>query len=116
MSKNSAGRTVLDVVVTPHEWLAASIVLPRGVRPAATALVGCVSGDRSLFTYLAPPASGVTLHLEFDGLEAGALRGSAVVLSVTGLPGGTGRLRLPAWLPKAHTTWIARSQFIVPLM
>jgi hypothetical protein len=38
-----------------------------------------------------------------------------VALTTVGLPGGSGRLRLPDWLPKATATWRARSVFILPV-
>ena len=68
-------------------------------------------------TFIAPPVGQpMIFRFAFDaGVTPDALAGAAVVITSRGLPGGTGPLQLPAWLPQERATWHARSQFIMPV-
>ncbi len=106
-------RLQLDVTIVPHENLIARIVLPRDLMPTESTLAGQVGAGQWSATYVSPPASGVTVKLMFDPWTAAEPPPVVVTLTTLGLPDGAGRLRLPAWLPQATTTWRARSVFVV---
>jgi hypothetical protein len=139
ISKDERGRPVLEVVVTPREYVAAQFVLPLGFKsdpgaappppgahsrlavgtpivPIESSLAGRVIDGRWRATFVAPPAEGLTVRFAFAAeVAAEALAGASVVLTSRGLPGGSGPLNLPAWLPQERATWRARSVFIVPV-
>jgi hypothetical protein len=102
----------VELSIAPHGNLVAQIVLPPGLVPSAASIAGVVTGDRWSATYVAPPASGLTVTLAFDRWTSAEPPQILVALTTVGLPGGSGRLRLPDWLPKATATWRARSIFI----
>lgn len=109
------GSNQLDVVVkiSPRENLVARIVLEPGLTPATSSLAGRVVNGQWIATLIAPPATGLTATLTFDGWTRAEPPRVVVTLTTVGLPGGEGRLRLPDWLPQATTTWRARSVFVV---
>jgi Peptidase family M28 len=108
------GRQTLEVTVVPHTLLAVRFALPRELAPAASSLAGRVGADGWTATSVAPQPGGLTVRLTFGDRAGEARQRLAVVLSVPGLPGGSGPLGLPAWLSTASTTWRARSVFIEP--
>ncbi len=116
LSDDALGRTALEIVVAGREPFAARVVLPEGVVPAESTLAGRITDGRWTGMYVAPPPPGLNVKMTFDKLRPGALDNTVVVVTVTGLPGGTGRLRLPEWLPQERATWWARSQFILPVV
>jgi hypothetical protein len=106
-------RSVLELTIVPEENLIARIVLPQDLMPTESTLPGQVSAGRWSTTFVSPPASGLTVKLMFDRWPTAAPPPILVTLTTLGLPGGTGRLRLPAWLPQETATWRARSVYVV---
>ena len=105
----------MTVTVIPREqglWL--SLVLPPGVTPARASLPGIRRFERWTATYVAPPAEGLTFRASFRGLAAEVLRGTALAVTTSGLPGGEGWQRLPAWLPQERAVWTATTTWQVP--
>jgi hypothetical protein len=112
IATSSAGRRFADIEVVPHENLTARIVLPAGWVPVASSLVGRVTDERWSTTYVSPPAEGFHLSLSFDAAAKEPLR-PVVVLTTSGLPGGSGPLGLLPWLPLERSTWATRSIYVV---
>jgi len=105
----------LAVTVIPREpglWL--SFVLPPGVTPARATFPGVTRFDRWTATYVAPTPEGVTFRASFRGVTADVLRDTVIAVTASGLPGGNGWQRLPAWLPQEHAVWIATTTWQVP--
>jgi hypothetical protein len=107
------GRLNLDLSIVPRESVVVHIVLPQGVRPESSSIAGVVVGDRWSGTYVAPPASGLDVHLAFAGRVPADLQQTAVVLITHGLPGAADATGRPAWLSTARAAWRTRSYFIV---
>ena len=107
----------LEILITPREYIGAQIVLPAGIVPATTSLAGRLVDGRWTATFIGVPESGLTVRLGFDSgaTAAQAMTGGAVMLTSRGLPGGSGPLGQPDWLPRAQATWRARSIWIMPL-
>jgi hypothetical protein len=112
-TRREPGRLQVELTLVPHEPLIARLVLPRDLMPTESTLAGQVGAGQWSATYVAPPASGLRVRLLFDNWTAAEPPPILVTLTTVGLPGGEGRLRLPAWLPQATTTWRARSVFVV---
>jgi hypothetical protein len=106
-------RSVMEITIVPDENLIARIVLPRDLMPTESTLPGQVSAGQWATTFVSPPASGLTVKLMFDRWPTVTPPPVHVILTTLGLPGGTGRLRLPAWLPQETATWRARSVYVV---
>ena len=108
------GRLLFDLFIVPREPLAVRLVLPPGLVPAASTIAGTISGDRWSATYVAPPASGLDVHLVFAGRTPADLQQTVVVLMTHGLPGAADASGRPAWLSNARAAWRTRSYFLVP--
>jgi Peptidase family M28 len=112
------GREAIDVTVVPHALLSLRLVLPRELEPAASTLAGRTgTGENAVWTatlVAQPPNEALTVRLTFSDRAQAALQRLAVVLTVPGLPDGTGPRGLPDWLSTATTAWRARSVFIEP--
>ncbi len=115
LARQENDRALVELTIVPHENLIARIVLPRDLMPKESTLAGQVSAGQWSATYVAPPQSGVTVRLLFEHWGDRSAQPILVTLTTLGLPGGTGRLKLPAWLPQHTATWRARSVFIVPV-
>lgn len=112
-------------VATPQSWtvtlsvtptqptVTVSIVLPAGVRPARSNLPGIVRGGRWTATYVGVPRSGTAWHASFAGVTEPVLREIRIAVNASGLPGGEGWQRLPAWLPQQSTAWTAWTIWIL---
>ena len=76
--------------------------LPAGIVPATTSLAGRLVDGRWTATFIAVPESGLTVRLGFESgaIAAQAMAGGAVMLTSRGLPGGSGPLGQPDWLPQ----------------
>ena len=116
LARAADGRSLFEVVVSGSEPFAARLVLPYAVTPVSSSLAGRVTAGRWTATYVAATPEGFTARLTFDPLPPDALNGAVVVVTVTGLPGGQGRLRLPDWLPQERAAWQARSHFVLPVL
>lgn len=108
----------LEIVASAAEpGIGVAFVLPPGIRPLKANLPGVVSpAGRWHATYLAPPPSGVAFRATFDGGRSDVLLRTAVVLTTSGLPGGTGWQRLPAWLPQDLAVWSGTAVYILPAL
>jgi peptidase M28-like protein len=84
--------------------------------PRESSIAGVAVGEWHA-TFIAPPiGEPMVFRFAFDeGVTREALAGTVVVLTSRGLPGGTGPLQLPAWLPQERATWRARSHFVLPV-
>jgi hypothetical protein len=111
LTRLESDRARVEITIVPHENLIARLVLPRDLMPSDSTLAGQVSAGQWSATYVSPPQSGVTVRLTFDRWTE---RTPSILITLTtvGLPGGSGRLKLPSWLPQATATWRARSVFI----
>jgi hypothetical protein len=65
--------------------------------------------------YVAPPPEGFTYHVTLRRGDEAALSNSRVAVLTRGLPGGSGPLGLPAWLPQERVAWRARTVSILPV-
>ena len=141
--RDDTGRLTLEIEITAHEPIGVEIVFPMQTPPLPEAVRNRTPRDGTTFavltvmnplvpreasiagvalgewhaTYIAPPVGEpMMFRFAFDaGVTEDALAGTALVFTSRGLPGGTGPLQLPAWLPQERATWRARSQFIVPV-
>jgi len=105
----------LTLSVVPREaGLTVSFVLPHGVTPARSSLPGTLRLERWTASFVAPPAEGIAWEASFRGVTAEALRETRLAITSTGLPGGSGPQRLPAWLPQERTVWTSTATWIVP--
>ena len=97
-----SARRDLEIVITPREYIGAQIVLPAGIVPSTASLAGRLVDGRWTATFIAVPESGLTVRLGFDSgaTAAQAMTGGAVMLTSRGLPGGSGPLGQPDWLPQ----------------
>ena len=112
LTRQASDRAQVEITIVPHENLIARIVLPRDLIPRESTLPGQVGAGQWSATYVSPPPSGLKVRLLFDRWGERGPDPILVTLTTLGLPGGTGRLKLPAWLPQATATWRARSVFI----
>ena len=103
-------QTALDVEIVPRGPLAVRLTLPAGVRPARSSAAGVVVGGAWRATFVAPPAAGLTIHLEFDRPDVD-LAGATLTWSTSGVPTATGG-DWPGWLPRERTTWRATTVVI----
>jgi len=114
VSGGPAGQTSLDVTIVPHTPLTVRINLPPGLRPSVSSAAGAEMGGSWRVTYVAPPSSGVTMHLVFDGHALADLAGSTVVLITAGVPASAPGA-WPSWLPRERATWRARTFIVTDL-
>lgn len=115
-SREADRRVTLQVMVTPHALLAAQIVLPKGLTPVTSNYPGVLRHEQWTAGYVAVPQEDFAFHMHFDAsVPTSALHGTALVLTVAGVPGADGAISkaLPSWLPQGPATWQARSTFIV---
>jgi hypothetical protein len=140
---DDAGRLTLEIEIFAHESIGVEIVFPARLPPLPEAVRNRTPRDGTSFsmltvleplvpressiagvllsewraTYIAPPVGEpMIFRFAFDaGVTQDALSGTVVVITSRGLPGGSGPLQLPPWLPQERATWRARSQFIVPV-
>lgn len=106
----------LEVTVQPR--LAGATVafyLPAGVTPRDANFPGVVRGRRWRAIYSAPPQEGVTFRVTLRLEDQAALPDTRVAVLTQGLPGGSGPLRLPPWMPRDRVAWRARTVSILPL-
>ena len=106
----------MTISVVPHEgglWV--SFLLPAGVAPARSSLPGAQRLGRWTATFVAPPAEGIAWEASFRGVTADQLRDTRVLVTVAGLPGGTGWQRLPGWLPQETAVWSAAATWVLPV-
>ena len=102
------------LAATPREpTVTMSIVLPAGLTPARSNLPGVPRGGRWTATFIGLPPDGLAWHASFANTTEPALRGIRIGVSVSGLPGGQGWQRLPAWLPQQATAWTAWTYWII---
>jgi len=112
LTRPADDRAQVEITIVPRENLIARLVLPRDLMPRESTIPGQVSAGQWSATYVSPPQSGLKVRLMFDRWGDRSASPILVTLTTLGLPGGTGRLKLPAWLPQATATWRARSVFI----
>jgi Peptidase family M28 len=111
-----AAEVRLEVSVRPPMKGAAVVFyLPPGIRPRGASLPGVVRGGRWRAIYVAPSDEGVTFRVALGPEDDAALEGCRVAIMTRGLPGGTGALGLPPWMPQDRVAWRARSVSILPV-
>jgi hypothetical protein len=120
LASEAGGRVILRVILTPRTLLTARLVLPAGVRPTRSSLVGVVQRGQWMATYIAVPAGGLEVRMEFtQGVSREMLAGTVVLATVPGLPvSGSTQGARPSWLsdlPDGPATWQTRSLFILPV-
>jgi hypothetical protein len=109
----ASGWTVA-LTATPQEpTVTLSIVLPAGVTPARSNLPGVSRGGRWTATFVGVPPEGLAWHASFANTTDATLRGVRLGVTVSGLPGGEGWQRLPAWLPQDATAWSAWTSWVI---
>jgi hypothetical protein len=114
ISTGADGRTTLDVTIVPRVPLTVRLTLPPGVRPASSSIAGAEVGGTWRATYVAPPPSGLVVHLVFDGQTPEALARSTIVIITAGVPAGAPGA-WPPWLPRERATWRARTFIVTDL-
>lgn len=109
-----ANGTSLRVTVLPREPSASiSFVLPAGIVPARSSLPGVLRAGRWTATFVAPPPDGIAWEATFAGTTPRQLAGLRVAATTSGLPGGTGWQRLPAWLPQDRMVWTTWATWVL---
>jgi hypothetical protein len=114
-SRRPDGGTRLDITVAPRALLTFRLLLPAGLQPSTSTLAGAVVDGTWHATYVAPPMSGLTIRMTFDGQDRVDLNGGAIMFTTAGVPGSPGE-SWPAWLSREHTAWRARTVLIEPLV
>lgn len=115
LESNADGRRELAIAIVPSSLVAARIVLPAGLIPQASSLVGRVSAGRWTASYAAVPNAGLSVRMAFSSFDPAALADVSVWLTTADVPGGTGSPGVPEWLRSSGATWSLRSVFIVPV-
>jgi hypothetical protein len=113
-SRQADGGTRLDVTIVPRALLTLRLVLPAGLRPSSSTLAGAVVDGTWRATYVAPPTSGLTIRMTFDGQDRVDLNGAAIMFTIAGVPASAAE-RWPAWLTRERAAWRARTILIEPL-
>ncbi|MEX2661208.1 MAG: M28 family peptidase [Vicinamibacterales bacterium] len=99
------GTTLRIAVVAKEPSLSISFVLPPGIVPARSNLPGVIRAGRWTATFVAPPPEGIAWQASFAAVTAPQLKDLRVAVTASGVPGGTGWQRLPAWLPQERMVW-----------
>ena len=120
LAPEADGRVSLRVILSPRTLVSARLVLPAGVRPVRSSLAGVVERGQWMATYVAVPAAGLEVRVEFtQGMARETLAGTVVLVTVPGLPAsGSIEGARPSWLSDLQggpATWQTRSLFIVPV-
>jgi len=120
LASEAGGRVIVRVILTPRTLVSARLVLPTGVRPARSSLAGVVQRGQWMATYVAVPAAGLEVRVEFTrDVSRETLAGTVVLVTVPGLPvSGATQGSRPSWLSDlagAPATWQTRSLFILPV-
>lgn len=113
-SRQPDGALHLDVTIVPRALLTFRLVLPTGLRPSSSTLAGSIVDGTWRATYVAPPTSGVTIRMTFDGAGRVDLSGAAIMFTTAGLPASAAE-PWPAWLARDRAAWRARTILIEPL-
>jgi len=120
LASEADGPVTLRVILTPRTLVSARLVLPTGVLPIRSSLAGVVQRGQWMATYVAVPAAGLEVRVEFShGTSREALAGAVVLVTVPGLPAsGSTETGRPSWLSDREgrpATWQTRSVFILPV-
>lgn len=104
----------VSLSLTPREpTVSVSFVLPAGLTPARSNLPGIIRAGRWTATYVGIPPEGTAWHASFAGTNEATVRGMRIGVTASGLPGGEGWQRLPAWLPQEATVWTAWTHWVI---
>jgi hypothetical protein len=99
------GTTLRIAVVATEPSVSIAFVLPPGIVPARSNLPGVIRSGRWTATFVAPPPEGIAWQASFAAVTAPQLKDLRVAVTASGIPGGTGWQRLPAWLPQERMVW-----------
>jgi hypothetical protein len=111
---NGLVRIAIDV--HPRQpLLPLQIQVPRDIAPVESSVTGRLVAGYWIATCYGVPLTGTTIRLTLDRPSAELLARASILLSVPGLPGGTGPGTLTPWLSSDRTTWSAESLFVLPL-
>ncbi len=113
-SRQPDGTTRLEFTIVPRALLTFRLVLPAGLRPWSSTLAGSVVDRAWRATYVAPPPTGLTIRMTFDGQDRVDLSGGAIMFTTAGVPEGASE-PWPAWLTRERIAWRARTIVIEPL-
>jgi hypothetical protein len=106
--------TIVRLSLLPAEpSLSISLVLPPGLVPARSNLPGVLRSGRWTATFVAPPPEGIAWQASFASATPQQLAGLRVAVTTSGVPGGTGWQRLPAWLPQDLMVWTAWATWVL---
>ena len=110
----AANGTSLRVTVLPREPATSiSFVLPAGIVPARSSLPGVLRAGRWTATFVTPPPDGVLWEATFAGATPQQLAALRVAVTMSGIPGGTGWQRLPAWMPQDRMVWTTWATWVL---
>jgi hypothetical protein len=109
--------TEVDVTIVPKmESLSAVFLLPPGIEPTQTNLVGLRPGADPTISWRARfvgiPSTGIAFRATVPTSLADRLAETAVVLTGSRLPGAD-QPRWPMWLPQDRAVWAMSTQWII---
>lgn len=112
-TEGGQGSTIRIALMPQSSSLSISVVLPPGIVPARSNLPGVLRAGRWTATFVAPPAEGIAWQASFAAATPAQLAGVRVAVTSSGVPGGTGWQRLPAWMPQERMVWTAWATWVL---
>jgi len=110
------GLVDVDIHVTPRQPLLSLVIqVPRAFAPVTASVAGRVASGWWSAVCVGVPMSGITVRLTLDRPAPEWRTEMSVLVSVPGLPGGSGASGLPGWLSRDRTAWEAQSVFALPM-
>jgi hypothetical protein len=110
------GQVRIAIDVRPEQpLLPLQIQVPRAIAPVESSVAGRLLSEYWIATCYGIPLTGTTIRLTLDRPAPELLARASILLTVPGLPGGTGPGKLTPWLSSERSTWTAVSLFVLPL-
>jgi hypothetical protein len=110
------GQVRIAIDVRPDQpLLPLQIQLPREIAPVESSVAGRLLPEYWIATCYGIPLTGTRIRLTLDRPAPELLARASILLTVPGLPGGTGPGKLTPWLSSERSTWTAVSLFVLPL-
>jgi len=110
------GQVTIAIDVRPGQpLLPLQVQVPGEIAPIESSVAGRVLSGYWIATCYGVPLTGTTIRLTLDRPAPELLARASILVTVPGLPGGTGPGKLAPWLSSERSTWTAASLFVLPL-